>query len=201
MPGRFTQPSQFHARENRKGRLDPTFNLFRNRTFASSDNPIDTSAIFSAARRAEPITFSFSMERGASAPNGIILELGSSTRGLAIYIDDDTLGFVAGAGATDDHVAVTTSAFFSEDGQSARIVCSVNPGSGEGRIWVNGTNDGRDVAATAAFLWADDADGAVGEVEGTVTPRVPAGQRVTLANLTLTTPIDVYIGQRPRDFS
>ena len=48
--------------------------------------------------------------------------------------------------------------------------------------------------------WADTGDGAVGDVEGTVTTRVSVADRVELANAVILSPVNVFHNQRPRQF-
>jgi hypothetical protein len=86
-------------------------------------------------------------------------------------------------------------------GQIVRIVFSVIPSSGKGRLWINGKLEAHD-DALAAFPsgWADTGDGAVGEVDGTVITRVAVGDRITLTGAAVISPVNVYQNQRPRQF-
>ena len=215
--------SKFHARERRKSLYDPSFELLRTHQFAYNATGLVTDSIF--PDRTKPITFAVTTKITGATPTGIILEFGSALVGAAIWyaaadgkiyaaagaagastgvetlwadgdivwLDGDTTWFDGGNGG------ITLAGEAPPQGQITRIVFSVIPGSGKGRLWVNGklvaAGNGGSMAA-----WADTGNGAVGAVEGAVTTRVGAADRGTLANAAIISPVNAFYNQRPRQF-
>lgn len=142
------------------------------------------------------------VKRTAASPTGIILEFGSATVGLAIWfaVADGKIYAAAGdAGAAD---GVTLAGIAPPQDQIIRIVFSVIPGSGKARLWVNGrlVAAGEATGGSLPNGWADTGGGAIGAVETTVTTRVPAADRVTLANAAILSPANAFQNQQPRQF-
>ena len=190
----------YHNRERRSSLLDPSSDLFGTHDFSSSDNPIATGTSFPGSRLT-PITFSVNVTRTASGSNGIIFEFGESARGMALAIDGGDLIAVAG-GNGDNAIVITASAAVPALNKAYNIVFSVLPGNGVGVLWVNGKQVGSVQAVNNSFGggWSSAADGAIGEVEGTVTTEIPASQRVTLVNARVNGELLVFNNQRPRQF-
>ena len=192
--------NQFHARERRKSLYDPSYELFRTHQFAYNETAILTGTRF--PDRTKPVTFSVTTRITAGSPTGIILELGSATVGLALWyaVADGKIYAAAGDAAAADGVTLAGSA--PPAGQKTRIVFSVIPASGKARLWINGKLVAADEATNGEFPngWADTASGAVGAVGGAVTTRVPMADRITLADVDIISPVNVFQNQRPRQF-
>ena len=213
---------KFHARERRKSLYDPSYELLRTHQFAYNATGLVTGTVF--PDRTKPITFAVTTKVTDASPTGIILEFGSAADGVAIWYAVSDGKIYAAAGNSADKAPDTywvdgditfidgdTTWYSGGDegltlageapplGQITRIVFSVIPGSGKGRLWVNG----KLVAAgntTGMTAWADTGNGAIGAVEGTETTRVSAADRVTLANAAIISPANVFHNQRPRQF-
>lgn len=193
------QAALFHGRERRRSQADPRLGLFRTHRYVKADSGFDVGDAFPV--RTGPLTVAVKVERTGASPNGIVFEMGDATTGLAIYFDGTTLGACvgdAGAGGVTLELADALTVV----GQRLDIVFSVIPGNGKARLWVNGDmvlgSAAGDGSLTNGFA-ADSAAG-IGEVSGTVTGRVPAGARVTLADISIVSPVSLYRGQRPRNF-
>jgi len=201
------QAVRFHARDRRRS-LAGIVDLFRTvRLFGSSVmalTPIDTDAQF--PDRAAPITFRTAVRitDNAGTHAGLVFELGSATRGAALWIEDDKIGFHAGAaGTTNGATAEFDNAAELPPGLELELVAAIRPGDGLVRLWGNGLEIARGVASGGDFSgdWADTEDGsfATAPVTGTVTD-VPAGSRQAPDGFEVIEPLSVYVGQVPRHF-
>ena len=191
----------YHARRRRRGHQDPAHGLFGTHSFVEADSGFDVGDSF--ADRTVPITFAVEVERTAASAQGIIVELGNSTAGLAIWILSGGTDIGACAGdAGDDGVTLTASSVLVADGQSARVVFSVVPSTGEARLWVDGELQARGASVNSPLPngWSSDSAAGIGEVSGSATNRVPGGDKVSLANAVFVSPLRVYQGQKPRQF-
>lgn len=192
--GEVAQASFFHNRQRRLSLLDPTAELFRTHVFSAASDNILTGTLFPV--RSTPLSISFEIVRGAGTPSGIILELGDSTTGLAIWAAGADIGFAAGQGTGDAGLGGVAEDVLPSEGARVRIAATVVPGMSAIRIWANGTLKFRADGDPMTSGWASSASGAVGEVNGTVTPR--AGTSANLANCTIIGLVSAYAGQRPR---
>ncbi len=220
--------SKFHARERRKSLYDPSYGLFRTHQFAPDASDIATGDVFPS--RALPVTMAVTVKRTGVSPQGVILEFGSSITGIALWFSgaDDKLYAAAGDGTvlasdiiwldgditwldgditwlgdpeyTEDGLTLT--GIDSPQGQVLRIVFSVIPSVGKARLWVNGhlAAHGQESGGFVTNGWSDDEVGAIGQVSGSVTSRVPEADRITLANAAVISPVNVFQNQRPRQF-
>jgi len=198
--GRAGQALAFHARQRSKSIRTGTSALFRTHTFAEGDNPIDTDVSFPA--RVGDLTVAFELSLDDFVPTGVLFELGSSTTGLALYVTNlGALGFVVGD-AGDDGVSLVVAGAFGAL-QNYKVVAAVRPGSGEARLWIDGRLRARGTAVNGALPngWADTDDGAVADIAGTVSSRVPGPQAVTLSDVSIVGPVSVFLNQVPRHFS
>ena len=216
---------RFHSKERRKSLYDPSFELSRTHQFDYDATGLVTATSF--PDRTKPITFAVTTKVTAGSPTGIILEFGSAIVGAAIWyaVADGKIYAAAGnAGATTGVEALwingditfidNDTTWFDGDGgggitlageapplsQITRIVFSVIPGSGKGRLWVNGKLVAAGDGGLMASGWADTGNGAIGDVEGIVTTRVSVADRVALANAVILSPVNVFQNQRPRQF-
>lgn len=192
--------NKFHARERRKSLYDPSYELFRTHQFTPDATGLVTGDIF--PDRTKAVTFAVTTKRTDTTPTGIILEFGNATTGLAIWfaVADGKIYAAAGDAVADDGVTLEGTA--PPEDQIIRIVFSVMPSSGKARLWLSGQLVAADEAAGGEFPngWSAPADGAIGAVDTTVTTRVPVADRVTLANASIISPVNVFHDQRPRQF-
>lgn len=196
------QELAYNARERRRGHVDPGLGLFLTHRFRASDSGFDVGDAFPDRNR--PITFAVDVRRNDTGARGIVFEAGNDTTGLAIWIPSGGTDVSACAGNSGENgVTVTAENVLATDGQIARVVFSVIPGSGQARIWTNGELRGRGVSDAGVLPsgWAADSLGGIGEVQGSVSPRVPAGDRITLVNASIVSSVSVFRGQRPRQFN
>lgn len=192
---------QFYARERRKSLLDPAFKLFGSHNFGVSPADIDTGAHFLDRDRA--VTFSFSIKRTTASPNGVILELGDATTGLAVWIENMTLGFAVGEGTGDDGLTLSHTATFLGMDQQHDIVVSCIPGRAAVCIWDQGKiiGSGRTASGSMPNGWSSGAAGSIGRVNGAFTPRIPTPQAVDLVGVNIVRPVKFYDGQFPQQFA
>lgn len=186
-----------NATKRRKSLYDPTYKLFRTHEFADGATNIATGTIF--PDRTKPLTVGVTVKRTGATPTGVIFELGSSTTGLAIWFAaaDGKIYAAAGEPAAG---GVTLEGTAPPIGQIVRIVFSVIPSSGKARLWFNGKLVAAGTGGLFTNGWADGADGAVGGVDTSVTPRVPVADRISLASAVILSPVSAYHNQRPRQF-
>jgi len=187
----------FQLMKNRRERNDPSLQLSRTHVFDSGDNNFAVGTFF--PNRAKPITVAFSISR-TGADNGMILDMGDTVTGLAIWIDTGTMGFCAGDVVAADGVEFTLANALPATGQTFKFILAVNPGNGKIIIWRNGKVVGRAQATNTNLPngWGAAADGAVEAVGTDVTTRVPVGARVALANASVIGKVSIYDGQVPQ---
>lgn len=196
---------RFFMRERRRKLRDPRLGLFGTHSFPDNTTNIATDSVF--PNRAQPITFAVDLRRTGAAPVGVVFEVGDATTGLAIWVPTGTTDVAFAAGGTGNNgVTLTANGAIAGLGVLARVVVAVIPGTGHGRLWINGQLQGaaRAVAGSFPATWAASGpttnEGAVGEIDGTVTARVPVGDRVPLADVSIVTPVRGFQGQRPQHF-
>lgn len=216
----------YFARKRRKSLFDPSFRLKRTHTFPIGTTSIITGDVLFPSRN-KAITVAVTVRRTGANPAGVVFELGSSIVGLAIWFaaaDDKIYAAAGNKSDFTDNVWVDGDVSFVDGdisfidgdpgtegltlegtappiGQKVRIVFSVIPTTGKARLWING-----DLVASGdaegAFPngWSDAGAGAVGEVNTTITERVAVGDRITLADVDIISPVSIFVNQRPRQF-
>lgn len=216
-----------NARNRRKSLYDPTYKLFRTHTFAIGATNIATGDVF--PDREKPITIDITVKRTGASPQGVIAEFGSSTTGLALWFSgtDQKIHAAAGDGLiliadvdwvdgditwTDGDVTWFDSTGSDVDGitlegteppetQIVRIVFSVIPTISKARLWINGKLVAHgEFAGAFPNGWSDTEVGAVGDISGSATSRIPVADRITLADAAVLSPLSAFHNQRPRQF-
>lgn len=182
--------------QNRKDRQDPSQQLTRTHVFDSGDNNFAVGTFF--PERDRLLTVKVVLLRTGTA-NGVVLDMGNATTGLAIWFDDGAIGFCAGDAAAADGVEFIDSTGLPGVNQRFSFVFSVNPGNGKILIWRDGRVIGRAQASggTLPNGWGAAANGAVGDVGTDITTRVPLAARVALANASVIGKVSIYQGQGP----
>lgn len=195
------QASHYHKRERRRTRVDPALGLFQTHSFVAADSGFDVGDAF--PDRTRPITIAVDIRRSGSSSNGIVFELGNAATGLAIWVTGSAVYACAGNSAADAGVTLNVSNGIANTGSLMRIVFAVVPGTGAARLWVNGKLRAARTSANGALVdgFSADASGGIGAVSTAVIARVPAAQRVTLANVAIVGPVRVFAGQTPRSFN
>lgn len=190
-------PHTYQLQKNRKGRHDPSFQLKRTHIFDNGDNPFAVGTVF--PNRDRKITIAFEISRSDVA-NGMILDMGDTVTGLAIWMDSGTIGFAAGDAVADDGVELTLASALPAIDQKFKFILTVNPGNGKIIAWRDGLIIGRSQAVNTNLPngWGAAANGAVEAVGTDVTPRVPVGARVALANASVIGKVSIYDGQSPQ---
>ncbi len=152
-------------------------------------------------------TFDLTFSTVTYDPEGLIFELGSSTSGIAAWIENGAIGFTAGNGAVTTVDAATGTFLFAggiPNDLELDLVFSVRPGDGRIRVWANG-QEIINVIASSEFLlngeWSDSGDGSFAAApDGTVNLNVPAASRVAPNSFDVIAPLSGYAKQMPRQF-
>lgn len=193
--------ARYHAYRRRLSHLDPASGLFRTHRFAYNEAAIDVASLFPV--RSQPITVAAELRITNATPAGVVLDLGSATTGLALWIAaaDRKLYAAAGDAVADD--GITVEGPVCQNGQHLHVVFAVVPGSGKGRLWVNGELISFAIATNRPLPngWSDAGAGAVGAVNTDITTRVAQGDRIALAGASIVAPVSVYHNQSPREMS
>ena len=190
----------FRKSQALRERIDPTLRLMRSHSLAASSSNVETAAVFGDdASRTQPVTFAFKLKRtGVGA--GLVFEFGSATRGVACYVSGADLIIVAGAGtvSANDGVTLTLTNALPLNGEPIKFVVSVTPGTGNVSVYQLGRKIGFANAVSGSFAgaWADSAAGAVGNVQGASSNRVPGGSQVALSNVSMIGNLDVFLHQK-----
>jgi hypothetical protein len=119
-------------------------------------------------------------------------------------VAQDTVAPPGGAGATFNLTYGLTRT------TRLKVVAAVIPCTGEIRLWVNGALRIKAQAASGSFNVGTPADsswaegpgaGGIGEVDGSITDRVPAGSQVAITDATIVSGrVSFYDDQRPQQF-
>ncbi len=200
------QATLHQLRENRRERHTLISGMAQTAHLFASDNPLVTADLF--PDRQPPVTFAMRVRRDTVAASGILFEFGGVLSGCAAWIDGAELGFAAGDAAGNTGVDLTIADAFPVDGQVFDVVFNAepaspfNPSNSRIRVWIDGKLRGS-AEAVSVFPaspdgWSDSGDGAIGDVDGTVTPRVPVAQRIALVNATIAGGLRVFFRQTPR---
>lgn len=197
------QAGYYHARSRSRSFRDPAKGLSRTHRFvgaAMAVTPIDTDGVFPS--RAVAVTFVTEIEITGAAEAGIVFEFGDSTTGIKLAISAGSIFIAAGdavgnAGA-DGSVALTA---LGSVGARVQLTVAVNPGTGQVRVWADGDVVIRaNAVAQMTNGWAAIEDGAFAAAQ--VTSSTQRGQAINGApvNFDVVRPLDVFIGQLPRNF-
>lgn len=137
---------------------------------------------------------------------GLIFELGSSTRGCAAWVGDQTIGLTAGDGVVAGDRATAIWSFGAElpPGREFQLIFAVKTGQGRVRIFDGGNRIADTIAANGDFGPGDYSDGADGSfasaLVGTITPGVPAASQIAPSGFEVIAPLFVFNNQVPRMF-
>lgn len=202
------QAFRFHSRERRRSLLGMPEMHRTHHIFGASMAvaALDTDAIFPA--RSTLVTFltAIRITDNAGEHRGLVFEFGDTARGAALWIEDERIGFHAGAtGTVDGADAIFDNTAELPVGLELSLVVAVRPGDGRIRMWGNGTEIARGVASGGDFGpgdWAAIEDGSFASAPATgVVPDVPATSRVAPDDgFEVIEPLSVYVGQVPRHF-
>lgn len=202
--GRETRKRRKSNRNNisrRNTLFDPAYELAK--TLSQRSGTIDSSLIFPNKNTAFTVAVDITVSGGA--PGGVILDLGSSTTGLALWFDTDTnkIGFAVGDGTGDDGISGLSDFTFTTLNQQLKIVASVLPGTGDIRLWVNGKLEIREQSASYNLPngWGDDTTGQIGNIGTSINPRVPVNSRIALTDISINGSLDFYKNQKPEHFN
>ena len=177
--------SLYHARRRTRSLRDPTSALFRTHTLPTSGT-FDVGDRF--PDRSRVITVRMDIHIGASTGDTAVIFFGSSpgSGGLFLGLISGSLFVGCGAGADDsDHNVSENVTSFAMANTTYSLVLSAIPGTGEVRVWSNGTLVVRARAPFGTFDgdWAPDETG-----------NVIATGDATIAR------VEAYDGQVPRHF-
>lgn len=165
---------------------------------------IATGTIFPV--RTKPVTFRTKVQitENAGEHRGLVFEFGSTAAGCALWIGDETVGFHAGpSGDTDGATALYDLGAELPVGLVLDLLASVNPGTGEVRLWGNGKEmaRGKTGSGDGFAAWSDTAAGSFASNEqGTAVADVPSDSSQAPDGFEVLEPLSVYIGQIPRSF-
>jgi hypothetical protein len=205
------QAVYFHSRERRRS-LGGYPELFRTHQFYNAAGSaiavanIATGTVFPA--RTELITFrtSITIDDNGGVHAGLVFEFGETTRGCALWLEDDKIGFHAGAaGDADGATALFDNGGELPVGWKLDLVVAARPGDGRVRIWGNGHELARATATNGDFgspsEWSSNAAGSFAAApQGTVVSDVPVGSAQAPDGFTVTSPLSAYVKQAPRHF-
>lgn len=198
-----------NRRQRRRGRYGPP-DLFRTHDFGpAAVATIDTDVVFPG--RGALVTFHAAIVITADGSvatehRGLAFEFGSATRGCALWVGDETIGFHAGlAGTADGATALFDFSAELPVGRRFELVAAVNAGNGQVRLWDKGLELARATATNGDFGpgdWADTGDGSVADdPNGTVVTDVPAASRIAPDGFAVVEPVSVFLNQKPHHFA
>jgi len=137
---------------------------------------------------------------------GLVFDFGDAARGCALWIEDDKIGFHAGAaGLADGASAIYDNGGELPVGMTLNLVAAVRVGDGRVRLWGDGRELARATATNGSFgsplTWASTGAGSFASApQGTVVSDVPVGSAQAPDGFTVTQPLSVYFNQVPRHF-
>lgn len=200
MPARFTHPSAWKSREQRRSNQTVVSGLHHTHSFLEADNPIPVSDAF--ADRDRPITVECEITITTTSPNGIVWEMGGGTGGMAVAVSNNFAAVYAGE-TGDDGVVALASTLPNVAGTKVKLVAAVDPGTGRAWLWINGKIAARGTSVNGALSngWGTSQDGAVADIETSTHPDIPGPQAVALANATVNGRVRVYDGFLPKNLS
>lgn len=136
---------------------------------------------------------------------GLVFEFGDAAAGCALWVEDEGIGFHAGAAGTADGAT----AFYDNNaelppGLELELVAAVRVGDGRVRLWGDGDELARGEASGDIFdplEWSSSGAGSFASNEsGTVVTDVPAGSAQAPAGFEVIRPLSVFVNQVPRHF-
>ena len=202
------QASLYYARE-RRASLAGVPNLFRTHyirdTAALPVAPIDPSAIFSS--RDVPVTFKTAVQINNDNPgvhDGLVFEMGGSSRGVAIWLDTTQIGFVAGGTGDNGALAIFNNGAELPVGEVYHIVAAIRM-DGRIRLWLNGEEaaNATTVDQTDYFdgPWVGTTNGSfASDPQGASHVGVPGNVDQAPDGFDVIEPLSIYLGQVPRHF-
>ncbi len=199
------QAAYFHARERRRS-LVGIVELFRTHrisggaTMPVADIPIATFPVLNTE-----VTFKTAIRiaDNAVARAGLIFEFGSSVAGVAIWLEDQIIGFRAGATGNDGVAGTFDNGVQWPATLELDLVAAVRPGLGLVALWANGKQIIKAQSVASSFTSNEWAAASAGSFAAAVQGTTPAdvAQTGAPANFEVIEPLSVYIGQRPRHFT
>jgi len=198
------QAALFYARERRKDRQGFSQQPQTHRFIGSGAmalTPIATGTVF--PNRLTPITFQTRIQITANGGvhRGLIFEFGSSTRGAAAWVGDQTIGLTAGGLTTEQAVATWDLGAELPPGREFQLTFVMVPGTGEVAVLAAGRILARATASAGNFNgdWADSADGSFATaLVGTVASGVPALSQIAPNGFTVIEALHGFVGTVPR---
>lgn len=199
------QHTYWKLREKTRQRRNLVSGLFRTHLLGPAPQNFVTATLFPSSTvpptLERPCTFVVDVLITGASADGVVIEMGSSTHGMAITLGAGVIyGAAGGAGAEVANGAHAT--FTPGVGRRLQVGLAVIPGPGVGTVYlfidgklvskVQSTSTNFTGNAIADVL----SDGAIAQVNGTLTGRVPA---VTVpTNFQIVSPVSIYVGQIPR---
>ncbi len=196
-----------HAQEllARKRRLSNGGRSFQHRTHtiigtsAVGVTPLVTDDLF--PDRLAPIFFEVELLilSNAGVHRGLIFEFGSSTRGAAAWVGDETIGLTAGGLTTEQAVATWNNGAELGVGRIFKLTLAISPGEGLVRIYDRGIRLESAVASGGDFNgdWADTDNGSFAlALVGTVAQGVPVASQITPNGFAVVGPLRVFAGSK-----
>ena len=192
----------YRKRQRRKSIYDPTFELFETHRFDESQNPIGANRFDNEAHLA-PVTFHTELVQTGASPNGIVFAFGDNSRGVAMWLDRQDIGICAGGPATNGVTATVANALRGVNTERLRLTMIAHPGYGAVALYIDDDLRVYSTSSSNQFQsgWASVADGAVGEPNTSVPPRVPGPNAVALADAVLVKEVRAFEQQYPRQLS
>ena len=160
--------TRFHFRESRRGRRDPAAELTRTHRFRLGDTFLADR--FPLAMRRRPVTFSFQLYNPAQVVLSSLTVIGNlnfSADVVGFFLQNTSIVVVTGGPTTDTNNRVTANlpiavAELVNSSAGFNLVYAVNPGTGQVRMWVNGTLVFRAASLSGGFTdstWAGGLNG------------------------------------------
>lgn len=195
----------FYSRERRLS-LEGVPKLFRTHRFFDEAGgqmalaPIPTTTVFPS--RSAPVTFKTAVRIADNVDPraGLIFEFGGNLRMVALWLDNQTLGFRAGGSVAGEFSSVVyDNGEQWPAGLELDIVAGVRPNSGQIQVWLNGLSIIKSSAASGNFNgeWAGTGDGAFATAAQGALPS-DVTQSGAPTNFEVVEPLSVYLRQFPR---
>lgn len=167
-------------------------------------NPINTSNIL--PNRDTPISFTTRIRilDNAGVHRGLIFEFGSSTRGLAAWVGDQTLGFTAGLSGDDAATATFNLGSELPAGREMQLTYAILTGSGHIRFWIDGQRAADAQAVNGDFngFYADTQNGSFADIfAGTVANATPGISAIAPNGFEVIEALRIYSGVVPTEFN
>lgn len=198
------QATYFHARERRRS-LAGIPELFRTHLIRDTlDLPVANIVASTFPVRDSEVTLrtAIRVDNNVLARAGLIFEFGSSTAGIALWLENQAIGLRAGATANDGVAATFNNGVQWPALIELDIVAAVRPGLGLIGLWLNGNSVLRAQSVSLGFTNDEWAASSAGSFASAAQGTIPADVAQTGApsNFAVIEPLSVYIGSRPRQF-